>query len=145
MKIRENNREVNRFLRTAEMYDEAVAGLLNLAPAKGVARFATVAMYLTGYIVECSLKAWVLSETPNSRQSRLMSDFKGKKGHDLVWLRDQLAKRGVRIPRTLSESIRRVSTRWSTDLRYDPASRSVELAHFLARSAKDVLNELRSH
>jgi hypothetical protein len=76
------------------------------------------AMYLAGYVIECSLKAIILRNSPIQNQARVAAEyFRGRQGHSFEALKELLRKRSIRLPSPLSEELRR--TAWSTDLRYE--------------------------
>lgn len=81
--------------------------------------FTTVAVYIGGYAVECALKAVLLARSPRSQHQKVKDTFRGQVAHDFHWLREQLWKRGVRLPVEVSENLGKVDW-WSTDLRYHP-------------------------
>lgn len=78
------------------------------------------AIYMTGYAVECILKALLLSSTPPRAQAPLLNSFRGAMGHDLMRLRSELGQCGISIPAHVKDELLYVSS-WSTDLRYDPS------------------------
>src|SRR3954464_9677532 len=56
------------------------------------------AIYLSGYSVECILKALLLVSTPAGSRAEVLASFRGAIAHNIGWLREQLAQRGVRPP-----------------------------------------------
>ena len=77
------------------------------------------AIYLSGYAVECILKALLLTSTPAGHRAALLASFHGAIAHNIDWLREQLVGRGVRAPAAEARHLTYVSS-WSTDLRYEP-------------------------
>jgi hypothetical protein len=77
-------------------------------------------MYLTGYAVECILKALLLASIATGPRRQTAALFRGSRGHDLMWLRDRVLECcGGAIPRNVNRELAYVSS-WSTDLRYEP-------------------------
>jgi HEPN domain-containing protein len=102
--------EALRFYRVAvQRYDDA-GTLLKSGRTTG-------AMYLSGYTVECALKAVLLANRPVSQQHKLLDLFSGKTAHDLEWLKQKIQDSGIRIPADVVKYLARVNT-WTTDLRY---------------------------
>jgi hypothetical protein len=80
----------------------------------------TGAVYLSGYGVECILKALVLSNASPRKQREILKSFRGSRAHDFEWLRAvYLTGGGARFPREITEAFTLVDS-WSTDLRYVP-------------------------
>ena len=78
------------------------------------------AVYLSGYSVECMLKALLLASVPASREPAAMETFRGRAGHDYNNLRQMyLDEGGSDFPRDIAEHFARVNT-WSVELRYRP-------------------------
>jgi hypothetical protein len=77
------------------------------------------AIYLTGYAVECILKALLLTSTPAGPRADVLATFRGALAHHIDWLRDRLIQRIGRLPVTENRHVSLVSS-WSTDLRYEP-------------------------
>jgi hypothetical protein len=75
-------------------------------------------IYLTGYAVECVLKALLTTSTPASERTALIATFRGAIAFDIGWLRDRLVRRIGRLPTGESRHVSWVSS-WSTDLRYE--------------------------
>jgi HEPN domain-containing protein len=76
------------------------------------------AVYLAGYVIECSMKAVVLRNTlARNRKHFAGAYFKGRQGHNFEVLKKMLVDRGSRLPSSLSQELHR--TAWSTDLRYE--------------------------
>lgn len=100
------------------------------------AGFTTGAVYLSGYGVECMLKALVLEATPEREQVAMLGSFKSGRGHDYEWLRAlYLMRGGVRFSREIARHFTLVGI-WSTELRYMPRSlRAEEAKEFLDSSS----------
>ncbi len=78
----------------------------------------TGAMYMASYAVECILKALLLSRIPNRKQNEVTNRFRGSIAHNFDWLRHELGKRKVGIPRELERDFIKVNTGWAVKLRY---------------------------
>ena len=96
------------------------------------------AIYLTGYAVECILKALLLVSTTAGERARLLSTFHGAIAHNIDWLREQLVQRIGRLPVNEARHVSLVSS-WSTDLRYEPGPGDPEDAEAFLKAAKSVL------
>lgn len=77
------------------------------------------AVYLTGYTVECILKALILAATSPNQRGAALKSFRGSIAHSLEWLRDQLAQRHIKVPAEVVRELAYVAS-WSVDLRYEP-------------------------
>jgi len=71
------------------------------------------------------LKTLLLMETPSSQRFAVFQSFRGRRGYDLVDLRDRLAGRTARIPACIERDIAFAGS-WTTDMRYEPSSRSYD-------------------
>lgn len=96
------------------------------------------AVYLTGYAVECILKALLIVVTPARSRGETVASFRGALAHDLLWLRDRLGARKVRPPLAESRELTYLSS-WSTDLRYEPGPGDREDAERFLRAARIVI------
>ena len=76
-------------------------------------------IYLTGYAVECILKALLVNCTPAGERKALLGTFRGAIAHNIDWLRGRLVQRIGRIPVSENRHLSLLSS-WSTDLRYEP-------------------------
>lgn len=84
------------------------------------ADYSNAAVYLSGYAIECVLKALILDSIPTGRVTVVRRSFAGSRGHDFSWLRGvYLANGGARFPPNLAGSFTLVNG-WNTDLRYSP-------------------------
>ena len=92
----------------------------------------TIATYLTGYAVECILKALLIASTPPQGRAMVLRSFRGGAGHDLLGLAERVAQCGARMPPDVRKQLVRV-TLWSTDLRYEPGEiKSADARQFMA-------------
>lgn len=123
--------EVIRFHRVAAQRFEDAQVLFQNARTTG-------AMYLSGYAVECALKALLLAHAPSARRASLVQTFRGKIGHDLEWLRRALQSRGVNFSSEVLRLLRRVAT-WSTELRYDPKGHKTRIAQTFLEAVGGIL------
>jgi len=96
------------------------------------------AIYLTGYAVECILKALLLTSTPVGERAQLLATFHGAIAHNIVWLREQLVQRIGRLPVQQARHVSLVSS-WSTDLRYEPGLGDPEEAEEFLTATDSVL------
>ena len=106
--------EARLYYRAAKLRFEEAVVLLEAGKSVG-------AVYLAGYTVECFLKALLLDGTPPGLRKRLLTKFRGRRAHDIEWLRDLYRRSiGGTIPRDVALHLMRVAT-WDTDLRYETA------------------------
>jgi hypothetical protein len=76
------------------------------------------AVYLAGYVVECSFKAMILSRVPWARREEFAkARLIGRHGHDFDYLRQRLSELGIETPGQLVRELRRAQ--WTTNLRYE--------------------------
>jgi HEPN domain-containing protein len=99
--------------------------------------YATAAVYLAGYAVECGLKALLLRETPTRRQEVLLEGFRGRQGHDLDGLRRRYRAHAP-IPEDVNRRLVFVNS-WSTDLRYSPGNIDRRDAEDFAAAVREVI------
>lgn len=74
-------------------------------------------VYLSGYALECSLKAWLMSSTPLKKHAATIAWFKIIK-HDLDRLKGELYRKGQIIPKVRIHDFNRVRSRWLSEMRY---------------------------
>lgn len=86
--------QVKQFARAASMHRAAARHILEDCPEKSFSILATEVIYLSGYILECSLKALVLSNTPLKQHDKMIERFKTEIKHDLEKLRFVLHEKG---------------------------------------------------
>jgi hypothetical protein len=97
------------------------------------------AIYLTGYAVECILKALLLMNTAERDRHEMLATFRGAIGHNIEWLRGRLVQRIGRLPTAVNRQVSLV-TSWSTDMRYEPGPGHVDDAKAFLAAAESVLN-----
>lgn len=99
----------------------------------------TAAVYLAGYCVEFMIKALILSSVPRSQEDAILAMFRGRVAHDYDWLmRLYRQHRGSSIPTHLALYFDDV-TRWSTDIRYSPATIPTSEAKEFLRSITEII------
>jgi hypothetical protein len=96
------------------------------------------AIYLSGYAVECILKALILTSTPRNRRDERVASFRGRNAHNIEWLSRQLVGCGVKVPAAHSGQLVYLSS-WSTDLRYEAGPGNPQDAGRFLASASAVL------
>ena len=126
------DQEALRFYRVAYQRLEDASLILEKADRRNAA------IYLAGYAVECMLKCMMLMETPANQRPVLFRSFRGNRGHDLAFLRDQLVQKTAKIPGRIERDIAFVSS-WSTDMRYEPSSRSYDEADRFIQATRHIL------
>lgn len=103
------------------------------------ARRYNAAVYLAGYVVECSLKALLLSVTPFPAREDQVTAFRGARAHNYDDLRvTYLTRGGAPIPKNMTRALAEVE-RWSTDLRYATKLIRFEQASKFIKAAADIL------
>jgi hypothetical protein len=97
------------------------------------------AVYLAGYVIECSFKAMILSRVPRRRRDEYArTRLLGRSGHDFDYLRTRLAELGAEAPGQLVRELR--SSDWTTNLRYEVGALDrLESASFVL-TARQVLH-----
>jgi hypothetical protein len=117
--------DARRYYRVAYQRLEDGAALLEISRPRA-------AVYLTGYAVECALKALLLVSTPAGDRPAVVATFRGAVAHNIDWLRERLVRRIGRLPVAENRHVSLVSS-WSTDLRYEPGPGDADdAAAFLA-------------
>ena len=97
--------------------------------------------YLAGYVVECSLKALVLSYIRASERSEFIRQhFRGQVAHDFQYLAFLLLQRGVNIPKPVRRALVQAKEIWSTDLRYHGGQGKAADAQFLRNAGEMILS-----
>ena len=96
------------------------------------------AIYLTGYAVECILKALLLMSTPAGERQDVLATFRGAGAHNIDRLREQLVRRIGRLPVLEARHVSLVSS-WSTDLRYEPGQGDPDDATAFLTAADSIL------
>jgi hypothetical protein len=120
-----------RYYRVAYQRFEDGAALMEISRPRA-------AIYLTGYSVECILKALLLMSTPSGERSDLLATFRGAVAHNIDWLRERLVQRIGRLPMRENRYLSLVSS-WSTDLRYEPGPGNPEDAEAFLMAARSNL------
>jgi HEPN domain-containing protein len=98
-------------------------------------------MYLTGYVVECALKALILKDTPDSDRQAALDDLRrGAAAHDYERLKGIYQRGGRQFPLEGTKILRRpVKYHWTTALRYQVGRGNREEASTFLRDAKEFL------
>ena len=120
-----------RYYRVAYQRFEDGAAILEISRPRA-------AIYLTGYAVECILKALLLMWTPTGERADVLATFRGAVAHNIDWLRERLIQRIGRLPVGVNRYVSLVST-WSTDLRYEPGPGDPEDAEAFLAAARSIL------
>jgi hypothetical protein len=115
--------EVKRFYEAAGMHLEAAKELLDKCPKTKIWEMPTEVIYLSGYIVECTLKALLLSYTPPKHHKEMLVVFKTELKHDLERITARLQSRGLTLPLEHDKNVKFVRGRWMSDMRYEPIKR----------------------
>lgn len=130
--------EVKRFNRAAAAHLDAVRSLLSQCPEKGTSTRGHDVVYLSGYIVECILKALLLSRTPEKQHEAFLKKLKEEIGHNLEKLKNELSQKGVELPREQKESFYRVRPVWYSEMRYDIRLWTLEEADRVFQAAESI-------
>jgi HEPN domain-containing protein len=122
-----------RFKKAREYYRAAEERLADAEVLFAAGR-TTGAVYVSGYAVECFLKALLLEGTPVGARMELQEEFFGKKAHDLESLSARYRRRAQgRTPVEVDNLLYWLAGQWTTDLRYE--TRVLSRTH-----ARDVLD-----
>lgn len=132
--------EVRRFTRAANAHCEAARQLLADCPQRSSSALAHEVIYLAGYVVECALKALLLTNTPRKKHEELVQRFKDKLKHNLELLKSELSQRGVELPGEHKENLKRVRSVWSSEMRYDIQMRRREDAERVFDAAEEIFD-----
>lgn len=124
--------EVVRYYRAALMHYKDARVLLRERRSNG-------AMYLAGYVVECALKALLVSTVAEPDQIGLSNSFRGRQWHDFDHLRKALRGKQVLMPDSVNRQFARINS-WSTDIRYDPRRVKRRDAEAVLTAAEEILN-----
>lgn len=97
-------------------------------------------MYLAGYTIECVLKALILSITPSVKQDEVLQSFRGSKGHNYEWLREQYRQSGgAQFTPAVTRSFALVSD-WSTEMRYIPRNYPRPEIEAFLKATQEIMN-----
>lgn len=95
------------------------------------------AQYIGGYAVECSLKALILQQTPDSdKPDKLNRITAGAKMHRPDVLLGELRDLGILLPIEIAKRMRRFD--WTTDLRYETGRRDTGETIGFLKTAKAI-------
>jgi HEPN domain-containing protein len=111
--------QVKQFNRAAAAHLGAARTLLDACPERTSSTRGHEVVYLSGYVVECVLKALLLSRTPRKKHPAELKRLKEELGHNLEQLKNELSQKGVELPREQKENLKRVRPNWSSEMRYD--------------------------
>ena len=99
----------------------------------------TGAVYLAGYGVECILKALIIDSVPAKNRDTIISSFRGARGHDFEWLKEQYQKAGgAGFPIQIQEYFTTIT--WTTDLRYQSGMMKQDDAEAFLAAAEAIIN-----
>lgn len=97
------------------------------------------ATYLGGYGLECALKAVILARTLHrQRRALLDEEFRGQKAHNLDWLIHQVKSLGGSVPLPIVKRLRRCSTLWHVELRYQTGRRPAAECRYVLEMAEEL-------
>lgn len=117
------------------MHCQAASALLDFAVGNARSLLDTEVVYLSGYVLECSLKAYLLSASRVRTHETWIEKFKANR-HDLDELLKWSAKKCGPFPDEMLRHYRVVRKHWSPHLRYEatPSSHSTAVAVHTAAS-----------
>lgn len=124
------------YYRAAGMHLEGADAIVRECPGKSWSVLAHEAIYLSGYVVECALKALVVSLTPPRRHAELVEELRMEVKHNLDKLRHLLSQRGVELPAVQRPRFVLVRSVWSSEMRYEPLPRDREDAAAVRDAAR---------
>ena len=123
-------------------FQRAAGQRLAAAEELFAAGFNLDAQYIGGYVVECSLKALILHDTPDAERPAMFRRLteSGGKMHRYDVLRGILGEVGSTLPVPLSRRLRRFD--WSTGLRYEFGRADTGETRGLLKTAKAIYNHV---
>lgn len=99
------------------------------------------ATYLAGYVIECSLKALLLSYVPLPERPEFIREyFRGATAHDFEFLVHQLRQRGANITPDIRKLLSRSHRIWTTELRYESGYGRAKDTEFLRDASERILS-----
>lgn len=110
--------DVKRFWRAAEAHRDAARLILDGCLEAVSSTPAHDAVYLSGYVVECGLKALLLSRIPARKRPQMLRELKDVLGHDLERLKKRLLQTGLDFPSERVPDFTLVRRAWSSEMRY---------------------------
>jgi HEPN domain-containing protein len=133
--VAERDKDIRKFQRAARQRIEAAS----LLKENG---YNLEAVYLSGYAIECGLKALIFRRTPTGRFETVlrMLTKAGAKGHDFQYLLEILTRRPIScsVPRGIANAFKNVRL-WSTDLRYEVAQIQTDIAALFIGNCESIL------
>lgn len=100
---------------------------------------ATETVYLSGYVVECSLKAYLLSLIKGRQHGGWVGKFEAS-GHDLEQLLRWLAEKRRQLPHGQEKNCRDIRKYWSSQMRYEAGPLQHSVAEKVHRAADAVFH-----
>lgn len=106
---------------TPKAYQRAATQRLEAARRLLEARHLLDAVYLGGYVVECSLKWLILLNTPRAKWRDAYEEISDPRvaGHDYTKLLGILRRKGVVVSDRVASQVEYARQRWHTGLRYE--------------------------
>ena len=99
----------------------------------------TAAVYLCGYVVECVLKALILSAVPRAKEASVLASFRGVSAHDYdILLKRYREEGGAAVPRAIVDRLEDVGG-WTVNLRYSPRRVERQEAADFLEAAREIL------
>ena len=132
--------DVLRLIRAAAVHREGAEVLLKSCPKRATSALAHEVIYLSGYVVECALKAKLLSRFNKGKHPEKLLWMKTELGHYLEKLKHELANKGVELLDEQKEHLKRVRSKWSPEMRYRTQRWSTEDASRVYLAAEAILN-----
>jgi hypothetical protein len=118
-------------------FQHAAAQRLNAAEALLKPGLTLDAQYIGGYVVECSLKAFILHATPTAEQPEKLNKITaGAKMHSPDVLLGELRDLGIALPPEIAKRMRKF--KWQTGLRYETGRRDTGETIAFLKTAKAI-------
>lgn len=130
--------EVKRFHRAAAGHLDAARVLFEQCPELQASTRGHEVVYLSGYVVECSLKALLLDQYPRAKHVEVVEWFKTGLKHNLERLRVELNRKGVAMPKAHVENLKAVHANWASDMRYLVRAWDRDDAEWVLRAAEQL-------
>ena len=134
---------VREFHAAAWRHQEAAELLLHSCAPKATSAMAAEAVYLSGYVVECILKAVLFSREKIGRHTNVKLECVKIIRHDLEKIKlrlENLRKNAVVFPPEQQRNLRYVRNRWHPSIRYERRIIATEDARDFLNASRGILD-----
>lgn len=132
--------KVREFMQAGQKHLEASALLLRGCPEHSASQMSGEVIYLSGYVVECCLKALLLSQIPSEKHDAMIEDFKKAKlyGHDLEKYRREVQRQMGTFSTIRRIQVGIVRSKWTSEMRYSSKRYDRKEAEFVFEAAREI-------